>query len=301
MPDSRSFSEHRPHDWSDAFANLPMETPPADGWTRVVHALDARASHSSTPRRREYSARRWPIWAASAAVIALAAWVPLNRWIEGSGTTTAPRIGIAPHPSTAIEAASVAVESGPVVHSTRPRPTAPASSKSAGTPHAAAMASTAESAGSAPASSATRKVPRRHAHSRSASQVRMASTAATTASSDALQTSQETSPTNTAVAQAASDPMQQLYAESAQLEALVALARDDRVATASGAVITGELDARIGLIDAALSQPDLPPAQRNVLWQQRIGALRELAGVESTERWLAARGESFEGTVVHVD
>ena len=97
------------------------------------------------------------------------------------------------------------------------------------------------------------------------------------------------------------DPLPQLYAESAQLEALVVLARDDRVASASGAVLAGELDTRIGLIDAALSQADPSPAQRRALWQQRVDALRELAGVESTERWLASHGERLDGALVRVD
>lgn len=102
-------------------------------------------------------------------------------------------------------------------------------------------------------------------------------------------------------ATATPDPLTPLYAESAQLEALVALARDDRVASASGAVLTGEIGARVGAIDVLLQQPDLSGDERASLWHQRVEALRQLAGVESTERWLALHGKAFGDALVRVD
>ncbi len=95
--------------------------------------------------------------------------------------------------------------------------------------------------------------------------------------------------------------LEALHAESAQLEALVAYARDERVASASALAVAGELDTRIGTIDAALRQPQLPAAQQLELWQQRVDALRALAGFESTQRWLAAQGERYDGALVRVD
>ena len=97
------------------------------------------------------------------------------------------------------------------------------------------------------------------------------------------------------------DAIARWQGESAQLEALVALARDDRVGNAGATVISADLDSRIGVIDAALREDALPLAQRASLWEQRVQTLRDLAGVESTQRWLAVRGERYDGALVRVD
>jgi hypothetical protein len=87
-------------------------------------------------------------------------------------------------------------------------------------------------------------------------------------------------------------PLDALYAESARLEALLALARDDRVASASAALLSAEFDAQVAGIDARLAQPGLDEAQRTALWQARVDALRQAAGFESTQRVLAAQGNT---------
>ncbi|MBU8976669.1 hypothetical protein JI752_011005 [Lysobacter sp. MMG2] len=92
-----------------------------------------------------------------------------------------------------------------------------------------------------------------------------------------------------------------LQSESAQLETLLALARDDRVASANGAALAVEFDRRIGRIDASLSQPGLADADRAALWQARVATMRELAGIETTQRWLFASGERYDGALVSVD
>jgi hypothetical protein len=97
------------------------------------------------------------------------------------------------------------------------------------------------------------------------------------------------------------DPLQKLKAQSAQLEALVALARDDRVGNAGLELLSGELDAGIATIDASLSQPDLAAARQQDLWRQRVDLLQQLAGVEATSRWLAAHGTSNDTALVSVD
>ncbi|MFY0084500.1 hypothetical protein ABTP93_20695, partial [Acinetobacter baumannii] len=81
----------------------------------------------------------------------------------------------------------------------------------------------------------------------------------------------------------------------------VMLARNDRVASAPAAVMASELDDRVASIDAALTDPQLGETERRQLWQQRVEALRELAGLEGTQRWLAANGESYDGALVSVD
>ena len=101
---------------------------------------------------------------------------------------------------------------------------------------------------------------------------------------------------------AAIDPaLPRLQAESAQLESLLAYARDERVASGSAAALSAQLDARVAAIDAALVEPGLAPARQHALWQQRVDALRTLAAFEANRRWLASRGERYDGALVRVD
>lgn len=105
----------------------------------------------------------------------------------------------------------------------------------------------------------------------------------------------------TAASATTTEALQKLKTQSAQLEALVALARDDRVGNASGELLSGELDAGIAAIDAALSQPGLDDARKQELWRQRVNFLQQLAGMEATSRWLAAQGTANDTTLVSVD
>ena len=100
---------------------------------------------------------------------------------------------------------------------------------------------------------------------------------------------------------ASAEALEQLYAESAQLEALLAMARDERVSSGTAAALAGDLDRQLAGIDAALMQPGLSRAQQLALWQQRVGALRSVVSFEGTRRWLAARGERYDGALVSVD
>ena len=100
---------------------------------------------------------------------------------------------------------------------------------------------------------------------------------------------------------AANDPMEMLYAESAQLESLLAVARDDRLATGVAAALAGELEVRLASIDAALMQPELSREQRQSLWQERVDSLRSLTSFESNRRWLASQGAMYDAALVVVD
>lgn len=100
---------------------------------------------------------------------------------------------------------------------------------------------------------------------------------------------------------AGTDALEELYAQSAQLEALLAMARDDRMSSATAAALAGDLDEELGRIDAALMQPGLRRADQVALWRQRVDALRTVVGFEGTRRLLAAQGERFEGALVSVD
>jgi hypothetical protein len=138
---------------------------------------------------------------------------------------------------------------------------------------------------------------------RSDSAIRVANIDATPTAPSAAAKAAAADPSVTGIADSADSAVaiQSLQAQSAQLEALVALARDERVSSASGAALGVELDERIGRIDASLSQPGLADVERASLWQQRVQAMRELAGVETTQRLLVTRGERYDGALVSVD
>ncbi|HJR74615.1 MAG TPA: hypothetical protein VJ806_13370 [Luteimonas sp.] len=194
MPDVYSQREPSPAGWGEAFAALPVETPPGDGWSRLSARLDAR--------RKPRWVQRFAIAAAVTAAVALP-WSMRDR--------------LAP------------------------------------------------SAEQAPAAVATAETP---------------------------QPAQSTQ---------AEPTLEQLYAESARLEALLQYARDDRVSSASAAALSSEMDARVATIDRALMRPGLSPEQQLWLWRSRVDALRSQAGFESTRRWLAANGERYDGAVARVD
>lgn len=186
MPDATSRDTPPTGSWHDAFAALPMETPPDDAWQAVAARLDAG-------RRRN----RAPVWLATAAAVLLAVALPWRlQWFDAA---------IAP-PATA------------------PTPVA-----------------------------------------------------------------------------AAADPLEALYAESAQLESLLALARDDRMASATAAALAGELEVRLATVDAALMQPGLTREERLSLWQERVDSLRVFTGFESHRRWLAAQGTQYQAALVSID
>ncbi|UHQ19773.1 hypothetical protein LVB87_00970 [Lysobacter sp. KIS68-7] len=110
-------------------------------------------------------------------------------------------------------------------------------------------------------------------------------------------------PTQTVVATtpAPTDPLEQLYAESAQLESVLAIARDDTVSSGSAAEVAANLDAELARIDAQLRTPDLPRDRQIALWQARVEALRSSVTFEGTRRLLASHGEGYDGALVRVD
>lgn len=194
MPDAYSQRELSPAGWDEAFAALPAEMPPGDGWSRLSARLDAR--------RRPRWVQRFAVAAAVTAAVALP-WGMRDRFAPSAEQTPA--------------------------------------------------------------------------------------TVATTAAGTETQPAQ------------AQPTIEQLYAESARLEALLQYARDDRVSSASAAAVASEMDARVATIDRALMQPGLSPEQQLWLWRNRVDALRSQAGFESTRRWLAANGERYDGAVARVD
>ncbi|WP_058833928.1 hypothetical protein [Luteimonas abyssi] len=89
--------------------------------------------------------------------------------------------------------------------------------------------------------------------------------------------------------------------ESARLEALLPLVSDDRVASGSSALMTGELELRLAGIDADLRAPSLTPQAEQTLWEARVHTLHTLARLETERSWLAAQGSRFDAALVRVD
>lgn len=292
MPDASSrHGPSAPQDWSTAFAALPAETPPADGWSRLSAALDARGGASALGASRSPRRRRWPVWTAAAAALAVMALVPVallrdsDTTEPGRGATAhvptapAPNPNPNPNPDPAPAATpSIADTRTPAATQDVPAPTRAIATHQAPTDKIA-------NAEPKPRPKVRRPQRRAPAPTLEAANADTATALAAVEAADAADTA--------AIAQ--------WQSESAQLEALVALARDERVGSAGAALMSADLDSRIGVIDAALRQDGLPTAQRAALWEQRVQALRDLAGVESTQRWLAAHGERYDGALVRVD
>lgn len=293
MPDARTHpAPGFPQDWGDAFAALPLQAPPDDAWTRVAAALPARRA-------------RWPRALATAAVLALALGASLqfanrgqqdapratrNAFANTGASQPAPRIASTGTPtppvSTAIArdvptpAPARATPAMQVAASTNPR-TSRAHAERTGTPGRAEPASGSNAAATLPAATDA---------------PRFAAADTNAGNADATLPS----PTGPGDAQPAGE-LDGLYAQSAQLEALLAMARDDRVASGAAAALAGDLDAQVARIDAALVQPGIDAGERTRLWRDRVGALQQLASFESTQRLLAAEGERYDASLVTLD
>lgn len=301
MPDTAHPNTLPPGDWNAAFAALPTEAPPTDGWARLSRQLEVRETRRAAVHRRNR-------WLTIAAALALVALLPamLMRERGTSPNRQADAIPVARTASDATPARSKAA--GSTATST---PTAPAIANTASPPSVDAVAIAPQRAGRAPASDAqkaSRTVARKRvspAHSREVpTPIAVTSTPQATDQNDDVRSVAAADVTAATPVEAdRNDMLMQLQAESARLEALIAMTRDDRSGSAAATVMTAELDQRIGLIDAGLTQSPatLTMEQREALWRERVQTLRTLAGVETTQLWLAAQGESFDGALVSVD
>ena len=276
MPDAGDFETRNapasPPGWGDAFAALPVETPTAAGWERV----QARLPAATMPRVR----RRWPLWVATAAALALVAAVPWRMLPPAPDR----------HSREGGNPASLA-------HSSR----SPARSalSSSGSDHAnasqAGMASERKALDSRlRGNDEQMPIAARHGKPHRATRVAPAQRPVRTAAEPA-------GTTRLAAEDAIGQPIESLHAESAQLEQLLAMVRDERVASATSVALSSDLDDHIAGIDSALAQPGLDAVDRDRLWQQRVDALRQLVGIETTNRLLSARGERFNASLVSID
>jgi hypothetical protein len=255
MPDTGDFDrEHEaPPGWRGAFAALPQDAPDAGAWQRVQARLPA-----STARAR------WPLWLASAAVLALVALIPLRMPPAADADPTASVSQATPAPTAA-------------------RPAVPATQQ-------VVASTTTPEVRQIPVPVASRAGSRRPA--RIPPSQRPIRTVATPADATHLAKASETP--------AATD-LEPLYAQSAQLESLLAMARDERMASGTSAALADGLDELVANIDAALAKPGLDATRRAELWGQRVDALQQLVGIETTQRLYAARGQSYQAALVSID
>lgn len=283
-----------PDSWSDAFAALPLETSES-GWRQLSAALDGDPTPRPIDRR---AAQRWPYALALAAILATVAVVPFV--LQG------------PH-QPAQEAAPSVSTTGSAVQPTLPdlrtktsdgghlnAPTviesrAPIRSERASAPADATIAS-----GSAEAATAGTVRPLTREKQRTTPRV-TPSTRDTLIASAASQRRTTTAGLPIADTRSYEAALTKLLAESARLEAVTAELGDERMATGAGVVLLDAHVDRVAALDAMLTQPALDDAQRLVLWQQRVAAMRELAAMTTVQRWLSARGESYEGGIARVD
>ncbi|MBD9468784.1 hypothetical protein [Pseudoxanthomonas sp. PXM01] len=88
-----------------------------------------------------------------------------------------------------------------------------------------------------------------------------------------------------------------LYTESARLEAVLAHLPDSGTGNVAALAVSAELQDQVAHIDLALSQPALPDMARTALWEQRVDTLRQLTGVEATQRWQVALNDDADTAI----
>lgn len=281
MPDANH--PHRPStsSWNEAFAALPLETPDVGGWDAVSARLE---------QTRSATRRRWPTWLAVAAVLALAVGLPL-RWA-------------AQHTDPAPDNTTLASDQHPTAAAPTTQLQAPALSATNPATQRDVIDAPAQTSAPSPDTDvnpdirrlAATDIPEPAADTPTASTVTSASppSGPAAAAPAAITASSEPTPLDQA-------ELDSLYAESAHLEALLAVARDERVASASAALISDHYDDQVGSIDAALMQPSLTDRQRTGLWRERVATLRQQAGFESTQRVLAAYGQRDDARLVSIN
>ena len=263
-----------PADWSTAFAALPQATPPQHGWHRLAEQLPTPA-HST--RARSASRPRSPVWLATAASLALAAAVPFALMEPAPDTTPSPS-PTAPAPAPAPATGSVARISTP------PSPTAGAQTQ---TVPAAAVVEP-DTAASSP---------------QAQTRVAVVEPSPVPAQGDRAPASSPDIEEVHPVAVTDDRPEIRLAGvqqESARLEALLAMAHDDRVGSGTGAMLAAQLQSHLSQIDGVLASDTIDDDERLALWNARVDTLRDLTGLETTERWFAAEGRAYDTALVQV-
>ena len=256
-----------PSNWSDVFATLPLEAPPASAWPAIAAQLD----HKKTQARK----RTWMALAASLFALTLlpVAWMLRDAERDPVVVATSPDT-IARTPTTAAPSATIVVDDPGVDLYSISSPDNRSVDRSAKTLSIAAT---------------TTRPAQAHNARRSAGRAQPHTTPALSAASIA-QPQNDADPT-----------LETLYTASAQLETLLSFARDTRVESGPAAALAGAFDAELATIDAQLAQPGLAADEQRALWQARVDTLQRSAGFESNLRLLAADGGRLDGALVSID
>jgi hypothetical protein len=90
-----------------------------------------------------------------------------------------------------------------------------------------------------------------------------------------------------------------LYTESARLEAVLAQLPDSSTGNVAALTVSADLQDQVSHIDLALSQPALSEATRTALWEERVDTLRQLTGVEATQRWQVALNDTAADSAIY--
>ncbi len=324
----------RPRDWGDAFANLPLETPPLSVWAQIEARLSAsseaptdastetyanvvelpKPAIATNPRsasqRRTFSVRSWLALAASLCALALLPLLWRSNTDEASDSPTIVASASTVSNTTAATTAKRderAFASQPAEASLkRIAPTTNAAVSTTATDHATTPLDVARIAlDTAPQlASATSLVPAPTAP------LQMPSNPPSTESTtpDAVEIASiepERLPANAVLvgeadADATHREMEMLYSASAQLETLLTYAQDSRVETGPAAALSSQIHTRLAKIDARLALPGLSTDEQYALWQARVGTLRQAVALESEQRALSVEGQGLEGTLVEV-
>ncbi|HXH00830.1 MAG TPA: hypothetical protein VNI56_01380 [Xanthomonadaceae bacterium] len=264
--------------WRRAFAALPQLASSVDRWPQVAHGLQPR------PRIRRRSD-----WLAFAAALAMLAVLPVWQGLHQEMQAGAPSaVTIATEPARAGETTTQAL----------------ASAETAGTAVDTALAVKLDAATRAKQRPALMSRPNRIAHREP--QPRRRSTAPVPpvlATTDALPGSTLEDGASPPLASepgiaAAQPELSRLHAESARFEALLALARDERIANGMAVALADDMQAQLAQVDAELGQPQLAPAVQLDLWRQRVYLLQRLSGFETGQRLLAAQGTPYDPVLV---
>lgn len=263
------------HGWGDVFAALPLESPPESRWPQLDARLDARNRPARNPR----------IWLALAAGLCALAALPL-AWTLRDADDVAGSVGASSVSTTVSATTSAPADTIATPDAVPPAAQAkPAPQPSLGTPSMQPVLATA----------------RTHSPSTVRRQRASERQPATTGRERGVTATADAASATLPADNASDDALESLYTASAQLETLLAAARDTRVESGPAAALAGSIDAELATIDAHLAQPNLPNAERLSLWQARVETLQASAGFESQMRLLAAHGGRLDGALVSID
>lgn len=267
MPDSSRSFESAPRDWGEAFARLPDVAPGVSAWPVIAARTQART-------RRTHLRQRWALVAAVAAAVL----VPVLVWETNTSPGMSDQAIASRLPAPQRSVIAAAPDARIAATDASPGDMRNAGSNGVRLPEARV---TQPDDGSR-MQGAPR--PAREAGGSGRSATRVATLAGPSATQDPY-----------------AARLAALQTESARLEQLLRAGGHDAAAAAPSIVLASALTDEVQRIDGALADPRLDTSARTALWGSRVQALREVAAVETAQRWRNAQGLSMDTALVRVD